>query len=71
MRFVKNKKATRQHAAEMLAQSSRVIFIDQQLMRDQEPGMRGPGIDSESTLKPEPPDIVLVKDFELQAETIL
>ena len=56
--------------AEPVAQRCSVSLVDQQPVRDQEPGVGRPGIDPVATLLTDPGDVLLVEDLEDHPEPV-
>ena len=71
MRFVDDQEAPRQEWPQPLAQGIRIGRIDEQIMRDEEPAVRAPGIDAEAALAPHARKIRAVENLEEEAEAIL
>ena len=68
VRFVQNQEASRTECTQPISQRASVSLIDQKTVRDEESGVRGPGVDPKSTLATNVLDVVLVEYLEVEAE---
>ena len=64
MRLVEDEQRAGAEVREPVAEGRDVILVDQQAVRDEEPRVRGPGIDAVATFLADPSDILLVEDLE-------
>ena len=69
--LVEDQQRAAAEVAQPVAQRAGVGLVDQQAVRDEEPGVRAPGIHAVAALAPDPGDVVLVEDLEGQAEAAL
>jgi hypothetical protein len=68
VRLVEDEQRPRPHVAQPIPQGTPVGLIDQQALRDQEPGVRTPRVDAVPAFLPDTRHIVLVEHLEGQAE---
>ena len=66
--FVQDQEAAWAEVAEPVAQRPGVRLVDQQALRDQKPRVGGPRVDAEAALAADILDVILVQNFEPQAE---
>src|SRR5438874_1591822 len=68
MGFIKNHQTAAAKCPKPIDQRTRVVFIDQEAMRDQKTGMRIPGIHTEAALASHSAYVILVENFEGQSK---
>ena len=69
--LVQDEQRAAAEVAQPVAERAGVGFVDQEPMRDEEPGVGAPGIDAEAALAADPLHVLLVEDLEGQAEAVL
>ncbi len=66
--LVEDEQGAGPEVAKPVAQRRGVGFVDEQAVRDQEPGVGGPGVDAVASFPPDIGDVILVEDLEDHAE---
>ncbi len=68
VRLIQNQEAARPECSQPIGQRSCIGLIDQQTMRDQESGVRSPGVDPKTTFPTNILNVVLIQNFKMQSE---